>query len=509
MIADPAFANTGHSGGGANTLYVYIPQGLATAAQVANAINAEGTLRATLDMHDSSSPEQAGSGLVDLAATGLTSGGAGVEFDQQSGLQIQNAGRTFTIDLADAQTVEDLLNRLNGSSAGLAAAINAAGTGIDIRSRASGGDFAIGENGGATATQLGVRSLNASTPLSGLNHGRGVHLTDGPDFTIRRTDGVELAIDLDGAVTIADVLERINQHPDNLAQGVPVVARLVDFGNGIELVDDDPGGTETLQVIPAVQGQAAQDLGFVPLGADTSGPPIPGLPATAALTFPGGNNDLTLATTRPGAVFNDVEVRVVNVTASGNQALVSYDPTGKVLTLDVDPAATTAATLRDAINAEGTFVAALDVQGDPGNDGSGLIAVTGTVATTAGGRAETLRAGDVNPLETEGVFNTLLRLAAALEANEPLEVERAAALLEKDLKRLNFGRAELGARQQGLDLLQSRLGQEEVELANALANEIDVDLAEAISRITARRASFEAALRSAAVLSDLSLLKFL
>jgi flagellin-like hook-associated protein FlgL len=342
-----------------------------------------------------------------------------------------------------------------------------------------------------------------------LNHGRGVHLTEGPDFTIRRTDGVELAIDLDGAVTVNEALERINQHPDNLAQGVPVVARLVDFGNGIELVHDDPGGTETLAVIPAVGGQAAQDLGFVPLGADESDPPIPGLAAAATLSLPAANNDLALVAAHPGTVFNDVEVRVVNVTATGNQALVSYDPSGKVLTLDVDPLATTANTLLAAINAEGTFTAALDPAGDPSNDGSGLIAITGTVATTDGGRAATLRAGDVNPRETEGVFNTLLRLAGALEANEPLEIERAAALLEKDLKRLNFGRAELGARQQGLDLLKSRLDQEEVELTNTLANEIDVDLATAISQITARQASFEAALRSAAVLSDLSLLKFL
>lgn len=509
ILSDSTFATTGHSGGAANTLYVHVQGGTSTATKAAAAINLEGTFRATLESHDALSDSQAGTGVVDLAATATAAGGSGVEFDQAAGLQITNGGKTHTIVLSSAQTVEDLLNLLNGSPAGLAASINTTGTGIDIRSRLSGGDFSIGENDGLTATQLGLRTLDVSSPLSGLNRGLGVHLTEGPDFRIRRKDGVELAIDLDGAVTVGDVLQRINEHPDNLASGAPVVARLVDSGNGIELVNDDPTGEETLRVIPAVEGQAAQDLGLVPLGADESVDPIPGLPATASLSLPGAKNDLALSSVHPGAVFNDIEVRIVNVAAVGNQALVNYDPVDKVLTLDVDPLATTATTLAAAIDAHGMFTAEFDASSDAANDGSGLVAATGAVATTDGGRAETLRAGDVNPQETAGVFNTLLRLAAALESNDMLQVERTVALLDEDQKRLSFGRAEVGARQQGLDTLQARLDQEEIELQDTLSNEIDVDIVGAISAITARQASFEAALRSSAVMSELSLLKFL
>jgi flagellin-like hook-associated protein FlgL len=508
VVNNPTFATTGNSGGAANTLYVHVQGDRSTATKIAEAINTEGTFRAAIEGHDSLSNSQAGTGLVDVTATAVTSGGSGVEFDQEAGLQITNGGKTQTVDISSAKTVEDLLNLLNGSPAGLSASINSAGTGIDIRSRLSGGDFSIAENGGLTATQLGLRTFDLSTPLAGLNRGLGIHLTEGPDFTIQRKDGVELAIDLDGAITIGDVLQRINEHADNKA-GVPVVARLVDSGNGIELVNDDPTGEETLRVIPAVQGQAARDLGLVPMGAEESVDPIPGLPATAKVELPGANNDLVLTSSHPGAVFNDIEVRIVNVAAVGNQAIVHYDPDTKVLSLDVDPAATTAATLASAIETHGMFTAVLDTTAETTNDGSGLVTATGTMATTDGGRAETLQAGDVSPQETSGVFNTLLRLASALESNDMLQIERTLGLLEEDQKRLSFARAEVGARQQGLDTLQARLDQEEVELKSTLADEIEVDVVGAISAITARQASFEAALRSSAVMSGLSLLKFL
>jgi flagellar hook-associated protein 3 FlgL len=105
-----------------------------------------------------------------------------VAVDLASGLQIVNGGRTYTIDFSAAQTVEDLLNTLNGSGASVLAEINSAGTGINLRSRLSGGDFAVGENGGTTATDLGLRSFTAQTDLDELNHGFGVHAREGTDF---------------------------------------------------------------------------------------------------------------------------------------------------------------------------------------------------------------------------------------------------------------------------------------------------------------------------------------
>ena len=90
-----------------------------------------------------------------------------------------------------------------------------------------------------------------------------------------------------------------------------------------------------------------------------------------------------------------------------------------------------------------------------------------------------------------------------------VQVQLALESLDADASRVNFARAEIGARQQSLDVLQSRLGLEVIELKGSLSNEIDVDLTEAISEMTARQASFQASLQTTASILRLTLLDFL
>ncbi len=509
VVNDPEFASTGNSGGAANTVFIHVQNGVTTSSEIAEAINTEGTFSATFDPSDNPLIADAGTGLVDLASTATTAGGTGVEFDQASGLQILNGDETHVIDIAAAETIEDVINILNGSPAGVVAEINAAGNGLDIRSLLSGTDFAIGENGGTTATELGIRSFSTETRLDDLNYGFGVHKADGVDFTIQRRDGVELEIELGDAKTVGEVLEIINTHPDNQT-GIPLTATLARFGNGIELVHDDPAGTEPLVVRRAVLGQAAQDLGLVPSFEEESLPAIPGTIATAQTALAGADNDLVWESALPGAVFNDVSIIYTNFAAVGDQAFASYDALDKTLTIDIDPAATTANTVIAAVATEGTFVAQLDETSEPGNTGAGLIAFTGEAGQFSGGTAETLTGRDTNPQETKGVFNSLVRLSLALESgNSLLDIDRAAELLRDDLTRLDFVRAEVGTRQQSLDVLEIRVEDEEIILKQALSSEIEVDLVEAISTLSARQASFEASLQSTAAISQLSLLDFL
>ncbi|MDR1957698.1 MAG: hypothetical protein LBQ54_01395 [Planctomycetaceae bacterium] len=125
-----------------------------------------------------------GTGLVPIApgtpvVFGTTSGGSGVPFDR-SGLQVVNDNTTFLLDFSESVTVGEMLNELNDQSVGLYAVINDTGNGIDVRTRVSGADFMIGENGGGTATQLGIRTLTGGTLLSTLDFNRGVEDYDGP-----------------------------------------------------------------------------------------------------------------------------------------------------------------------------------------------------------------------------------------------------------------------------------------------------------------------------------------
>ena len=64
----------------------------------------------------------------------VTAGGSGTPLDQTSGLQVQVGDKSFVISLATAQTIEDVLNLINGSGAGVLAEINDEATGINLRS---------------------------------------------------------------------------------------------------------------------------------------------------------------------------------------------------------------------------------------------------------------------------------------------------------------------------------------------------------------------------------------
>ena len=97
--------------------------------------------------------------------------GAGIS---GSGFIITNGSNSATISLAGVNTVQDLLNAVNASGTNVTAQISADGKGIEVQNDLSGSALTIGENGGTTATDLGIRSLNAGTKLSSLNQGSGV-----------------------------------------------------------------------------------------------------------------------------------------------------------------------------------------------------------------------------------------------------------------------------------------------------------------------------------------------
>lgn len=395
--------NTGNSGGDPGTLFIHVERGATTANHVVaaarNNVAISDLFDIRLDDSDTSEVPVAGTFPVDLNATATTAYGRGIELDQSSGIQIVNAGEAHTIRLQDAETVEDLLNVINGSDAGARAEINAAGTGINVRSRISGVDFAIGENGGTTATELGLRTLSSATPLAELNHGRGVANRDGTDFVIRRSDGTELPIDIATAQTVNDVLNLINTHPANQDPPANVVARLAPVGNGIELLDANPAGTGALTVIREGGSLAATDLGLVPR--------------------------------------------------------------------------------------------------------------TSQQASAVSGPTQILSGADVGPLEAEGPFNTLIRLADAVEQNDAGEIERLTGLLDANLDQLNFVRGGLGVSQQELDQYQQRLEQEDLQLKGTLSETIEVDLAQAISDLTSRQGALEAALRLMGRTFQLTLLNYL
>ena len=197
--------------------------------------------------------------LTRLTPVEALAGGAGI--DLESGLIISNGLHTATIDLSGAETVQDIISAINNAGVFVRARINEAGTLIDVFNEVSGTSLMIGENGGTTASDLGIRTFDTATPLDRLNFGRGVTTVEGKDdLRITAKDGATVDVSLDGAVTVGDVIDLINQAAQDA--GVAVTAAFAETGNGIRLTDDTGGGGN-LSVNSLNLSTAPLDLGIL------------------------------------------------------------------------------------------------------------------------------------------------------------------------------------------------------------------------------------------------------
>lgn len=164
-------------------------------------------------------------------------GGTGIGPTTGNGLHITVGSRTQTVDISAAETIEDLFNTLQMADLDLDVGFTADGSGLAISSRVNAVPFSIGEYNGQNATLLGIRTMTAAVSLSELNQGIGVPLEGGSTFNITRRDGRVESVDVAGATTVQDVLDRINAiDPGVLSAGLNPV------GNGIALFDSSGSG---------------------------------------------------------------------------------------------------------------------------------------------------------------------------------------------------------------------------------------------------------------------------
>ncbi|HKQ47457.1 MAG TPA: flagellin [Phycisphaerae bacterium] len=194
--------------------------------------------------------------LAELAPGGIT---------LPNGVSISNGPLTATVDFAGATTVQDILNRLNGTGVGIRASINDAGTGIIVENLLAGTPLIIGENGGTDAATLGIKSLNTSVPLSQVNGLRGIHPVTGDDFQITNANGVTFQVDLSTAQTFGDAINAINAA--STTAGAGIVASISDAGAGLQLTG--PAGPGVITVTALNLSPVAQELGILGTGTAT------------------------------------------------------------------------------------------------------------------------------------------------------------------------------------------------------------------------------------------------
>jgi flagellar hook-associated protein 2 len=191
------------------------------------------------------------------------------------------------VNLAGAQTLDDVIQRINDAGLGIVASYNPAGNGIALTDTTGlVASNLIVTNGDATssATKLKIAanvaapSVNSgsldrqvvgrSTLLSSYNGGQGVKKGN---FTITNSTGTVRSINLNllDIQTVGDLIDKINSF------GFGVKARINDAGDGIALIDT-AGGSGTLTVADVGTGRAAADLHLRGSGTATT---IDGQPA--------------------------------------------------------------------------------------------------------------------------------------------------------------------------------------------------------------------------------------
>ena len=197
--------------------------------------------------------------ITRLTPVDALAGGAGIDID--SGFIVMNGARTVTIDLSAVETVQDIINTINNAGVGVLSRVSEDGTAIDVFNIVSGTSLTIGENGGTTATDLGIRTFDTATPLDILNFGNGVSTEIGEmDLRITAKNGSTVDVNLDTAKTIGDVIILINDAATDAS--VSVKASFADTGNGI-LITDSTSGSDPLSIGSLNLSHAPFDLGLV------------------------------------------------------------------------------------------------------------------------------------------------------------------------------------------------------------------------------------------------------
>lgn len=513
-----------------NSVTVYINPDYTTASNIVSAINkaseADGIppINAELDTMDQrvygKLTAASGTGLVTLLpgttmTAGTLDGGSGAPLDLQSGLQVLNGGTLHTIDLSGCLTVDDLLAVLNDPQYGLVASINGVKNGINIQSRISGADFTIGENGGTTASQLGLRTLDESTFLSELDFNRGVTDFEGPGVNASAQYQAESS-------NSGMIITAKNEGKD--WNDYQIIYTQTDDPNGEVTIDwNQDEKTITIGINPGVSKACEVVTAFNEL---------PGPSEAFEMQLDG-----TLGiNTGQGVVYDGK-----TLTAGGEDGGVDFVITcgdGTVMEIDIAGAKTLGDILdiinNHPLNADGLLQASLVNFGNgislvDNSPGDGTLRIERTELSTAAIQLGLIPEGaeyataalsedgssrldgtDPNPLETESIFTAMIRLQSAMENDNIREIERATNLLDQTLKLVDSGRADLGVRQSTLDAVQYRLEDEYVQLEQTLSSTLKLDdLAGTILQYNSAKVSYEALLQVTSQMFQMSLLNFL
>lgn len=418
---------------------------------------------------------------VSLGRILVSDGAAGAEVDLSGAATVGDA-----IDLLNNQLPPTLFATLNGN------AIRIAGVGARVMSIT-----AVDTAGGTTAVDLGIfassplaeilgqdldAKLTLRTPLTALNAGGGVDLSDG--FTIR--NGTRVAnIDFSGATTLEDVLNRID------SSHIGVLARISEDGRTIEVRNRVSG---TRLSIEERGGSAATALGIRSMHSGTRLAEL-----NDGLGVDSVDGDDLRITTASGATI-DIDINALDLGSATLQDVLDLinGAAGGAVTADLTQNGN-GIQIRDNTVGAGTLqIERLNLS--PTIDSLGL-----NVQSSAG----VLQGDDVNPVIVDSPFTALIELRDGLRADDGQAVTAAAERTQRTLLHMQEVQGKLAAKAKVLVDRQERIENEDTATQVLLSDVKDVDLTEAIVRFQQTQTALQANLQTASRVLNLSLLDFL
>ncbi len=427
-------------------------------------------------------------------------------------IRVSDGGDWIELDLRTASTVGDVVESLQGVDFGgraLDVTLTADGITIDFAD-GLGGSLVIDDLPGSTmAADLAIRNvsglsptpivatrlsprLSLTTPLNQLAGGVGINVSDG--IQIRRGADT-FTIDLSAAQSIGDVLVAINR------SGADVRAEIDPSGQGI-LVRGLASGAD--YSIGENGGSAARQLGIRSADRSVSLDELnDGLGVRLSQLGPdliiertdGGTLSFQLEGVRTvGQVIDMINNHLGNQTAPRVTASLNRFGNGITLT---SPANSQLLSVRVGSTSDAAQALGLVPQGQ-----------TQALGTPSGGTVS-LVGSDYAPRHPGGAIDTLIRLAAAVREGNPAVIEQLQRQLDADSETVRQVRGRVGLWTQDLDRMQAVADDTVIDLKAQLSEEVDADIAQVVTDITARQTSQEASLRLIAQSARMSLLDFL
>jgi len=408
-------------------------------------------------------------------------------------------GSPVVVDLSSADSVQDVLDIINNNSTlsgqGFTVGLNSSGNGIAISAGPNSTASISNFGGSSTATDLGIvfngatipaegttlaPRITATTPVSLLNNGVGI--AAGQPLVIQNgSDSV--SIDLSSAVTVEDVLNKIN------SAGIGVRAEINASQSGINVLNARSGSSFSI-VESSQTGAIAATLGIetsslqsslADIDNGTGVPTIEGADISIGVAD-GSSFQIDLSTAK---TFGDVQQLIQ--TATSGKVTVSVNPQGGLKLVD---------------NTTGSSNFSVDDV-----NGSKTATNLGIVSSTTGGG--TILGSNVMTGRVQSVFDTLIRLSNALRNQDQTGIEWAGNALDTDQAKLSYARGTIGAKLNTFDAMSTNITNSITTLTKQNSDVVDADFTETTMQLSIQQTALQAALAASSKLLQQSLMDYL